>query len=328
MGNPNDAHEAVMNAQAARELGVHVGSVIQVGFYSDAQQLLPDVGEPSVKPYLAPRFKVVGIVVLAGDVVADQIDALGSATVLFSPALTRELASCCAYYSYTALDLVGGTRHLAGVEAGVSRLLPQLYAGTGARTYAGIEATADRAIKPEAIALGAFGGLAAVALLLIASQVIGRHLRLEAGDSATLRALGADPAMTVADGVVGIAGSGDRWVVAGGPRGRCTLAAGAVRARATGLSLPGRGVRLDRPRRRGDGRRAGWPDCGPRRGPSASSRDSTAPGRGAPVDRGARRRCDRAADHCGHRDPLCPRNPVPGATPCRCARPSWVQCSR
>ena len=66
---------------------------------------------------------------------------------------------------------------------------------------------AERAIKPESIALGAFGAIVALAALLIAGQLIGRQLRLGAGEAATMRALGADPAMTAADGLLGIMGA-------------------------------------------------------------------------------------------------------------------------
>ncbi len=68
-------------------------------------------------------------------------------------------------------------------------------------------ATAERAIRPEAIAIGAFGGIAGLAALLIALQVIGRQFRLAAEERSTLRALGAGPAMTVEDGLIGILGA-------------------------------------------------------------------------------------------------------------------------
>ena len=38
LANPSNSGEAVMNAQAARELGVHLDSVIQIGLNSDAQK--------------------------------------------------------------------------------------------------------------------------------------------------------------------------------------------------------------------------------------------------------------------------------------------------
>jgi len=65
----------------------------------------------------------------------------------------------------------------------------------------------QRSIEPEAVALIAFGAIAAVAGLLIAGQAIGRHMRRNRDDLDVLRALGAGPSMTVADGLVGIIGA-------------------------------------------------------------------------------------------------------------------------
>jgi hypothetical protein len=52
-----------------------------------------------------------------------------------------------------------------------------------------------------------FGGIAALAALLIAGQLIGRQLRLGADEAGALRALGAGPSMTAADGLLGILGA-------------------------------------------------------------------------------------------------------------------------
>ena len=68
-------------------------------------------------------------------------------------------------------------------------------------------AKAERAIEPESIALGVFGVIAALAALLIAGQVIGRQLRFGADDLSVLRSLGAGPALTVVDGLVGVVGA-------------------------------------------------------------------------------------------------------------------------
>ena len=62
---------------------------------------------------------------------------------------------------------------------------------------------AENAIKPEVIALGVFAGIAALAVILIAAQLMSRQLRFWAEET-TVRALGADPAMIVIDGVVGL----------------------------------------------------------------------------------------------------------------------------
>ena len=67
--------------------------------------------------------------------------------------------------------------------------------------------TAPREHLAASIALAVFGGIAALAALIIAGQVIGRQLRLGARDLGTLRALGASPAMTVSDGLPGVIGA-------------------------------------------------------------------------------------------------------------------------
>jgi hypothetical protein len=68
-------------------------------------------------------------------------------------------------------------------------------------------AKAQRSIAPEAIALGVFGGIVALAALLIAAQVIGRQLHLDAEERAILRSLGARPMMTSTVGLLGVGGA-------------------------------------------------------------------------------------------------------------------------
>jgi hypothetical protein len=208
LANPANPHEAIMNAQAARELDVHLGSVVGLGLNSDAQQGLIDspTGPSSLPPVKVVSVKLVGIVVFSQDVVEDQYDALGSAEVLATPALTREIAPCCAYYAYSALQLAGGSSHGGVVISEIthSGIVPRgVISAVGFMTDAPAIAGADRAIKPEGIALGVFGGLAGLALLIIAIQLIGRQLRLRADELDTLRALGADPAMVTTDGTIG-----------------------------------------------------------------------------------------------------------------------------
>ena len=72
---------------------------------------------------------------------------------------------------------------------------------------ADIEAEAQQAIRPEAIALGVFGVIAGLAALLIGVQSISRQLQAGSGDTGVLRGLGASPAATTADGLPGILGA-------------------------------------------------------------------------------------------------------------------------
>jgi len=212
LANPADPHEAVMNAQAAQELGVHLGSVIGFGLNSNAQERLiaSPTGPSSLPPVKVVRIKLVGIVVFSQDVVEDQYDALGSALVLTTPAVTREIAPCCAYYSYSALQLAGGTSHAAKVVSEIihSGVVPKgVISAVGFMTPVQAIASADRAIKPEGIALGVFGGLAGLAVLIIAGQVMSRRVRLRATELDALRALGAGPATVMTDGTIGTVAS-------------------------------------------------------------------------------------------------------------------------
>ncbi|MGO9502561.1 MAG: FtsX-like permease family protein [Streptosporangiaceae bacterium] len=59
-------------------------------------------------------------------------------------------------------------------------------------------------MKPEAIALAVFGVVGMLAALLIAVQMFARQLQARNVDLEVLRALGASPAMTMGDGLLGI----------------------------------------------------------------------------------------------------------------------------
>jgi hypothetical protein len=208
--NPRDPGEAVMNAQAASEWGLHLGSVLQIGLNSEAQEdyINTPTGPSSLPPVKVATVRMVGVVVLPQDVDEDDYSALGSATILLTPALTRQIAGCCSYYTYTSLKLDGGTAHLAAVEAALGHArLPTLDLG-GFQTHAPAVAAANRAIRPVSVALAVFGGLAALSLLFVVTQVVSRQLRRHGGETATLRALGAGPRVTAGDAMAGIVGAG------------------------------------------------------------------------------------------------------------------------
>jgi hypothetical protein len=211
LANPGRRDEVVMNAQAAHELGLHIGSTARVGFYSDTQLLSPNCCSATTRPSVKANLTLVGIVVFVQTVVQDDVDALGSQVALFTPALTREVAQCCATYSTSALQVDGGARQVAvvgsEVDSVIGKGLSAASAAQGAEGSTIAVATAERAIRPESIALGVFGGIAALAALLIALQVIARQLRLGADELSALRALGAGPVTTVADGLFGILGT-------------------------------------------------------------------------------------------------------------------------
>ena len=145
---------------------------------------------------------------------------------------------------------------------------------------AAIETEAQQAIRPEAIALAVFGAIALLAALIIGTQSISRLLYAGASETEVLRAMGATPAATMTDGLLGVAGA----VVAG------SLLAAAVAVALSPLSLFGP-VRAVKPARAwtstgpSSGRACScWPSCSawsPRPSPTGSPRTArrAVPGR-------------------------------------------------
>jgi hypothetical protein len=202
MADPNRPDEIMMTVGAARTLGLHVGQTVPWGTYDNSQLSSAASVAPS-EPAIHQNLTLVGTVVLNDTVVQDDIDANGPATVILTPVLTRQLLNCCSDFTLTYLQLDHGSRDVSAVEAEVERVIPAVLPYDFYDTS--IDVTkAQNAIKPEAIALGVFGLIAALAALLIAGQVIGRQLSFWAQEERTLRALGADPAMTAGDGLLGI----------------------------------------------------------------------------------------------------------------------------
>lgn len=209
LADPNRADAIVMSASAAREYGMHLGSILPMGFCANAQSTCNANGTGKSAPRVKIDLKLVGIVVFNTEVIEDDIDALGDNPVLLSPALMRELKPCCWAYTFTFIKVEGGDRYAAVVHAEILQAFPKAAAGPiGGGFFTSTEvAKAERAIEPESIGLGVFGAIAALAALLMAGQVIGRQLRLGAEDRAVLRALGAAPATTAADGLIGVVGA-------------------------------------------------------------------------------------------------------------------------
>ena len=95
---------------------------------------------------------------------------------------------------------------MAAVEQEITRLVPK------GNPYAFhvtsvTEGQVERSSKPEAIALGVFGAIAALAALLIAGQAISRALWAEDEDLDVLRALGADSLTVTWDAIFGLLGA-------------------------------------------------------------------------------------------------------------------------
>jgi FtsX-like permease family len=204
--DPARADEVVATDEAATVLHLHVGERIGVGIGRD--------GDPNIQVYRRTNLTVVGIGMLGIQLVHDDIDSDRAGFLVGTPALLREYESCCATNSYDGLQLDGGSRYDAAVLRGYERLIDKPVTGRGqlvAYQTAAIEAEAQQAIRPEAVALAVFGVIALLAALIIGTQAISRLLYAGAGETEVLRAMGAAPAATMMDGLLGAVGA----VVAG-----------------------------------------------------------------------------------------------------------------
>jgi hypothetical protein len=202
MADPRSDDEFVATAEAAHLLGWHLGEVIPMGAFTLQQATSPDPARS--KPYFRVSAKLVGIIVFPSQVVSDDVDR-SPTYVLFTPALTAR-ASQSALYPYYGLVLDHGDADVGAVEQEIIHLLPSGDSYNFHVTSV-VEGQVERSTKPESIALAVFGAIAGLAALLIAGQAIGRRLGADGEDLGVLRALGASPAMTMADGLFGVLGA-------------------------------------------------------------------------------------------------------------------------
>ena len=199
--------EMVLNALAERQLDAHVGSVVHVALYTDAELLTILAGGKAAPSYRV-TLRVVGVVVFNTDVVVDDIERLGSAHALVSPAFTRRYARCCAQYSYVAFRWTSPAEALrvSHEAARVTPRLAQLGETAGASSVTSVvEARALRALRPTSTALAVFGALAILAALALAVLLLTRQRRATRDESAVLRGLGAARREVVADATLALA---------------------------------------------------------------------------------------------------------------------------
>ena len=204
MADPGRADEMVATAEAASLGGWRVGETVRFGAYTVQQANSPAFSPATAKPAARVSVKLVGLVVLPAQVARDDVDRYPT-VVLMTPALTRRLRSSETLPLY-GLRLEHGTQDVPAVEREIIRFLPR---GT---TYAFhitsvVTGQVERASKPEAIALGVFGAIAAAATLLIAGLAISRGLWANDEDLIVLRALGADPGTMTVDAGLGLLGA-------------------------------------------------------------------------------------------------------------------------
>ena len=197
MFNPSAPDEAVIDPAAARQLRVQVGERLTMFLFtsqpinsSGEQQL--DLAHPVG---FRVSFRIVGIAITPETVVpTTPLDAQPHFTTtpafFESQPVFREREEL--NYDGAWIRLKRGT-NIGAFEAAANALAQRFPDTLGGAFIQNMDQAAEReqrAIAPLAIALYAFAGLVGVAILFVIGQAIARQQFVEAGDYATLRALG------------------------------------------------------------------------------------------------------------------------------------------
>lgn len=193
--------EAIVSDQTARELNLHVNQQLVLNLYSVAQEYDKNFNPITQAPLRRQSIRITGIGVFTDEVVQDDIDRIDR--VLLTPAFTRQALNCCVNYMWTGLKLRHGDSDVAKVQREFINLL-----GPGAPQYfrvaSVVEAQGERAVRPESFAAAVFGIIAALALLVLATQAIYRQIYRYRNERSILRALGADPIVSLFDSLFGV----------------------------------------------------------------------------------------------------------------------------
>ncbi|MEO7557204.1 MAG: hypothetical protein ABIV94_11445, partial [Acidimicrobiales bacterium] len=199
--DPARLDEIAINETTAKLLGYRVGDHLDLGTYSDDQVNDPAFFDNPTPPKREDAVTIVGIGLFPEEVVQDDYDR--SSLVLLTPAFTAA-ARPLATYAWQGLILAHGDADIDAIKQYyVSRLPPD--APQFFRTTSIDEFHALQSMRPVSVALGAFGGIALLAALLLGGQAIARRLRFERDERAAWRALGARPGTAIGAAVAPIA---------------------------------------------------------------------------------------------------------------------------
>jgi hypothetical protein len=142
------------------------------------------------------------------EVIQDDVDRSYGFAFL-TPAMTARAATIDADWKspvYYAIQLRHGGRDLARVEAQLVRLIPSRFTHEF-HDSSSVTATVELAVKPESVALGAFGLIAALVCLMLSVQALSRQLRQGNDERRILQSLGASQSDTFAESMVGVFGT-------------------------------------------------------------------------------------------------------------------------
>jgi len=194
------AGEAMVSESAARQLGLHVGSVLRMAGYrpDQTEQVMNGAGFALQPGVPAGDIRVTGIIRLPTDL-TDDLDApadvtyVGQGDIIVTAAFYQRYGAAVGGFPGLAFQLTRGAAGLPAFAAQVKRL-----AGDNAQFELGDDnaaagAFAQRGTSLQALALLLFGVIVALTLLVIVGQSLVRQAYAAASDFPALRALGTAP---------------------------------------------------------------------------------------------------------------------------------------
>jgi hypothetical protein len=183
-----DAADAiVLTPKLARLFGVGVGGRVTYQLINTLAQspsnLEPVAGELT--------FTVAAIAELPPDLV-DQFDQVQSAVIPPAATLRALRLPGALQFSWVGARLRGGSAEIPAFQKEVQHLAVEVGNGYGfsLRRLDTVHAQVQEAIRPQAVALGVFGGFALLALLVLVGQALAQMFDRIGADAETLRALG------------------------------------------------------------------------------------------------------------------------------------------
>jgi hypothetical protein len=205
--NPRSLNEIEVTAGAAHILHLHVGERVPYGFYKPGQENVPGFGTSKVKPFLTVDATVTAVVALNSEIVQDDADR-NYGFVFLTPAMTQRAVSIDPEWkqpAYYAIQLRRGDVGIATIESQLVKIVPSFdsYEFHVAST---VTATVELAVKPESVALGAFGLIAALVCLILSVQALSRQLRQGNDDRRVLHSLGASQRDTLLESMIATLG--------------------------------------------------------------------------------------------------------------------------
>lgn len=181
---PGATDEIALTPGIAKLFGVGVGGKVTYEFNNVASLRVEDTG--------VSTYRVVGIVAIP-PVLVDQFDQVSAAVM--SPAATE--ATLARHrnafgFSWVGVRLLKGSAGIPALNASLTRLASKLGGGLhfAIRQLNTVHQQVQQAIRPQAVALGAFGALAVLALLVLAGQGLVQLLDRSASQLDVLRAIG------------------------------------------------------------------------------------------------------------------------------------------